>query len=352
MSREEREQSRTGSRGGSQTSSRPGTENGSIQATPADAEGKFEKPKESASYIRRSSHKDGNIIVTADFSGSIKVFRQDCAWSKRKNDDADRASIFSKRKGRLSRTGSMMTTGSQPSLREGKTSTSISGPSDRILSWRQGISSSPNVSEARRQSAQSIPVTSRSISPSQSVDQKLDGQANKSPKPSWSGWGSTAKPSDSIAADMSSSTAQARAAANSNGLSSSPKSKPVPDDNPLRIQGGGSYLYWDTEEWKARAERQHHEHAEAEQGSELFPVTSQDDVDGSHLAVRPTLNRGRTDVSELSDERGSASSEYDDAREDNDHPMKCWNCGSLSFKAKKTKAGGTRLVCTKCGERA
>lgn len=345
MSRDERAQSRAGS----QSSSRPATESGSIQATPTDAEGKFERPKESASYIARSSHKDGIIMVTADFTGSIKVFRQDCAWSKRRNDDWDRASIFSKRNGRLSRTGSMMTRGSQPNLREGKTSTSISGPSDRILSWRQGIASSPSINETHRRSTQH---TSQSISPTRSVDQKYDGQANKSPASTWSGWGADAKSSDPIKSDTKFSTAQAKAAANSNGVTGSPKSNPMKEDNPLLLQGGRSYLYWDTVGWKAQAERLHKMHHEAEQQSDLYSGPSQDDGDASHLAVRPPLDRGRTDVSELSDERGSASSDYDDAREESENPMKCRNCGSLSFKAKKTKAGGTRLVCTRCGERA
>ena len=103
-------------------------------------------------------------------------------------------------------------------------------------------------------------------------------------------------------------------------------------------------------EWKSRVEKAQKQHEEAEALYSMPTGAGDDDTD--HLAVRPALNRGRTDVSELSDEKGSASSEYDDAHEENENPMKCRNCGSLSFKARKTKAGSTRLFCTKCGERA
>jgi WD repeat-containing protein 44 len=36
---------------------------------------------------------DGNIIVSADYTGQIKVFRQDSAWAQRKADNSDTASI-------------------------------------------------------------------------------------------------------------------------------------------------------------------------------------------------------------------------------------------------------------------
>lgn len=115
-------------------------------------------------------------------------------------------------------------------------------------------------------------------------------------------------------------------------------------------------MFWDTDEWKARAERQRRMHEVAEQ----FPVSPDerpDDAldqagaragatDPDHLAVRPPLERGRTDVSELSDER-SSTSEYEDAPE----AETCRNCGETSFSAKRLKDGGTFLVCTRCQTR-
>jgi hypothetical protein len=48
-------------------------------------------------------HADGNIIVSADYTGQIKVFRQDCAWSQRKADNSDTASIRLRGKSNLAR---------------------------------------------------------------------------------------------------------------------------------------------------------------------------------------------------------------------------------------------------------
>lgn len=41
------------------------------------------RPEENPRYLERSKHFDGHIVVTTDRTGTIKVFRQDCAYSKR-----------------------------------------------------------------------------------------------------------------------------------------------------------------------------------------------------------------------------------------------------------------------------
>ena len=334
----------------SQTSSRPQSMNGSIQATPAEFEGKFVKPNESPSFLSRSSHKDGNVIVTADFTGKIKVFRQDCAWSKRRVDD-DRSSLFSKRngRGRMSRTGSIMTMASQKSVREGRQSMqSISGPSDRIISWRQGVVSSPSIADSQRRSSNK--TSSRSISPRKSVEQQQRSRPSEPIK-----WQDTIpsnlKSSHPLAADVMVNTSQTRASANDNGHApDSPRSMhSLREDNPLMIQGGRSYVFWDTDEWKQRADRMHKMTAEERP---LSPIASpgEESDDGNHLAVRPPLTRDKTYVSELSDERSSTGEEFDDAHEENDDGggMKCRFCGSLSVSARKGKEG-TGFVCSGCG---
>ena len=54
------------------------------------------------SQIRQSQHhSDGNIIVSADYTGQIKVFRQDCAWAYHKTDSSDTASIRQRSKSSL-----------------------------------------------------------------------------------------------------------------------------------------------------------------------------------------------------------------------------------------------------------
>jgi|SRR5579862_2639672 len=49
---------------------------------------------------------DGNIIVSADYTGQIKVFRQDCAWAFRKPEMSDTASIRLRARSTLARASS------------------------------------------------------------------------------------------------------------------------------------------------------------------------------------------------------------------------------------------------------
>ena len=122
----------------SRPSSRAPTEDGhEVELKPQ------KRPEESPTYLARSTHSTGNIIVTADLAGRIKVFRQDCAWNKRKADNWETSSVFSKRK--IGRTASIATKGSCRSLRSSHGVSRADGPSDRILSWRNGISSTTNV---------------------------------------------------------------------------------------------------------------------------------------------------------------------------------------------------------------
>jgi len=44
----------------------------------------------------RVGHGHGNIIITADYTGRIKIFRQDCAFMKRKNEQCETGSISRK----------------------------------------------------------------------------------------------------------------------------------------------------------------------------------------------------------------------------------------------------------------
>ncbi|KAM0464178.1 hypothetical protein ACHAPV_002726 [Trichoderma viride] len=118
------------------------------------------KPEESPAYIERCKHSDGNIIVTTDRTGTIKVFRQDCAFTKRQQNMWEIGSkSFSKVNG-LGRSGSIITRTSGSLSR--RTSLNLSHgqsaqqhPSDRIISWRQDVDdegrASVNVKPARNE---------------------------------------------------------------------------------------------------------------------------------------------------------------------------------------------------------
>lgn len=108
----------------------------------------IKKPEESPAYIERSKHTDGNIIITTDRTGTIKVFRQDCAYVKRQQNMFETGSRFSgKVANGVGRSASIRTKASANSnvhSRRGSLSSNANAvqpqpASDRILSWRQDI---------------------------------------------------------------------------------------------------------------------------------------------------------------------------------------------------------------------
>lgn len=114
----------------------------------------IKKTEPSPAYVARTAHRGGNIIVTTDDQGVIKVFRQDCAFGKRRHDSWETGSSLSRKPGMvasgLGRSASLRTrtsTGSGAAhSRRGSLSTgpwvapgTPKLPSDMILSWRQNV---------------------------------------------------------------------------------------------------------------------------------------------------------------------------------------------------------------------
>lgn len=103
----------------------------------------------SAGYTSRQAHPGGNIIITADDMGAIKVFRQDCAWLARMKSDFTQNEASSLKRASsafIKRSNSIVTTRSNTSVsgglkRQGSTaSTSTTGGArERILTWRQSV---------------------------------------------------------------------------------------------------------------------------------------------------------------------------------------------------------------------
>lgn len=91
------------------------------------------------------------------------------------------------------------------------------------------------------------------------------------------------------------------------------------EGNPLQLEGGRSYLFWDQQAWEEHAKRINDMH-EA-QRLELHAPTSNNGStsaeDHGHLAVRSPLTRVPSYVSKLSDEFSSEGEQdhFDDARE-------------------------------------
>jgi WD repeat-containing protein 44 len=158
------------------------------------------KPEESPGYIARSTHYDGNIVVTADQTGIIKVFRQDCAYVKRRHENWETGSTFSKKlttgSGLVGRSASIVTrtsASSHPHSRRGSVSQSGAAPtgqagtpqhsSDRIISWRQGIESgrSGSIGGTPTRSERSLSPTKATRTPINTSAANLASEARRQP---------------------------------------------------------------------------------------------------------------------------------------------------------------------------
>ncbi|TVY29856.1 putative WD repeat-containing protein [Lachnellula hyalina] len=282
------------------------------------------KPEESPAYLARCTHLDGNIIITADYLGRIKVFRQDCAYQKRRNDHWETSSAFSKKV--LGRSSSIMTKASvgSHSRRNSTSQNSLAGlPSDHILSWRNTVlDSSP------RSAAKTI-ESDRSVSPgkfnrsSQSTSNSQNNLASAARQQPYAGTPLT-QTTSSVA---TTSPPQSLYKATTNNQPPTPSfSFQGADDNGLKLDASGkSYQFWNPASWKNPNQS----------GSKL-------DADG----LRPPNNRGNSEVSKLSSDE-TTSGELDD--ESDSEALSCKKCGGRDFRARKVVGKGQRLVCTKCG---
>jgi WD40 repeat protein len=316
------------------------------------------KPDESPAYIARSSHYDGNIIVTTDATGIIKVFRQDCAFTKRKADNWETASsTFGRRQSQsigggfsvggpgLGRSASILTrtsAGSAAHSRRGSLSqmgppSAISSPhlggynggsSDRILSWRQDIEgtggkrqASSILSSAGGSPAVQARKDDRSISPSKSGRAPLGSSASEarkqqyanSPSLSKPGAGSLASPTSStygsIAGDPASKEKQKQKEVKEKerGGLPTPSFSFVPageQDDGLNLDpAGASHSFWNLNRWRNMAMRNN----SSNQNTGLRPTDGSSPR--SRSAVRKTDQSGP--VSPGSDDDGSRRKSID-----------------------------------------
>jgi WD40 repeat protein/ribosomal protein S27AE len=328
----------------SHASSRPATENGSFIRTSFEGRGSLDRPRETFAHTAKAMHKSGNIIVTADYTGTIKIFRQDCAWARRRGEEWDRSSMFSKRPGTSSHAGSIAgasiaTKASQRSLRDGRTSAASQvQPSDRILSWRQGIASTPNINTSPQSKG-----TSRSISPHKSLDQ-TSSRPGSNLKNDQASPTSTAPTSLEVSdTQHDSTTGQSKDAQSNNDndndeLKADLAHRRADGDGMVLDAAGRSDFYWDSARLQAPLARQRQLRAE-EKANELQRRPS--------LAASAISQLTAEQVSDLSDQE----QEFDDAEEEGpEKKMTCRRCGSVGFEARRGMEG-VRLVCGGCGLR-
>lgn len=164
------------------------TEEQNLEKPPPTPSFSIKKTEPSPAYVARTAHRGGNIIVTTDDQGVIKVFRQDCAFGKRRHDSWETGSTLSRKPGMMAsgigRSASLRTrtsTGSAAHSRRGSLSTgpwvppgTPKLPSDMILSWRQNVEGGGRPISI----ASSLPTptrSERSISPGKNTRSPVTG---------------------------------------------------------------------------------------------------------------------------------------------------------------------------------
>lgn len=222
-------------------------------ATPTNAS--FSKATERPGYAAKSAHIDGNIIITADYTGAIKVFRQDCAFEKRmrKGDVWDSSSP--KRQSGFGRPSSVISRAS----RSRRSSISTQPPNDRIMTWRQGIgqgsfdstnSSLPRRSASPRKSLASLNLrqpNSPALAPISAPDLTSTRTSSITPDPSISPDRTTSlqsAPSQSSKFASSPPSQQNPPEPNDTPNPSTPPREQRLDPNPLTVFNGQSWLFW------------------------------------------------------------------------------------------------------------
>ena len=379
----------------SHSSSRPPTENGqnpigSVPPTPGTAEGpKIAKPEESPAYIARSAHQDGNIIVTADYMGRIRVFRQDCAYKQRlRNENWDTTSTFSKKM--LNRSNSVATrSSSNKSKRESLTHSS----SDHILSWRQSIQrnngSHDNVGPSPHNHR-----THRSVSPRKSSSQMSTQSNNTTPRHHSQPLNATApsitKTSDppkvqqwsvDSAAQHSRGNVSKATKGKEDNITPKPYTAiPMREGDPLMLQGDQSYMFWNkaayqetARTWKnnlrlADPSLLHQNNGVGHHGGRgrndsldggssngsFSAVGTADSTDpylggdmGRRLSTLSAVSALSSEVEDSSDGGAGGKGDRDGAGEGGE--VRCRRCGSGVFKARVVAGGGRRLECGACG---
>ncbi|OQE32598.1 hypothetical protein PENFLA_c001G06569 [Penicillium flavigenum] len=289
---------------------------------------------ESPSYLARSKHPDGEIIVIADYSGKIKVLRQDCAYQKRRYENWDANSTISRRI--LKRSSSARRSIASSIGKESSHKT----PSERIVSWRNSVirhgRSSTEGSRAgfrtRTPSPQHRPAVSRLAS---------SRPSSLGPNESLSVFTTSPPPSPHPPRPDSNRTSEDVSRANgNNGHATASNSKTQPSkpissadivtsgkaqDNPLWLQGDHSYAYWNKITHDALAMQSRKSNDLLSPGR--IPRERKMSISGgSFLSSDYTSSTG-------------------DAEED---VLKCDNCRGTSFRSVKGRDGKQKLICSEC----
>ncbi|KAK1141280.1 hypothetical protein N8T08_009183 [Aspergillus melleus] len=287
--------------------------------------------QESPTYLSRSTHPDGNIIVVADYSGQIKILRQDCAYHKRRYDTWDTHSTISRRL--LRRTNSARHSIASSIGKESSHKT----PSERIIAWRNSVighhrEGSRQGTRTRTPSPHRFADTSRLSSPRPGADSRSG--FTTSPPPSAYKSSMDRRTSTSV----ESARTSADAAGGANGAARSEERK-LPasaasmiaqgrdKDNPLWLQGDHSYAFYNRITQDALAAQQRRPPS----------LLSPNRLSASHRKI--------STASALSSDYASSHGEPEEG-----DVLRCDTCQGTNFRATKGRNGKQKLICVRCSQ--
>ena len=293
------------------------------------------KPETSPAYIARSMHSDGNIIVTADFLGRIKVWRKDCAFEKRqKLDPGDSSAVVSSGLAKRMRNRNS----SHDAIDSARNS--LSHPStDRIMDWRRSIERSHGTGPSSIASTQDLQTRSsfvRAPSPRKSATNtpttsRFPSQVN-SVHPNTN---NKSTPSKLSSADQTPSLKHLL--------------QPT-DSNPMLIIDDVSYAYMNKDLYASQTASAGLTRVRTQDidGNDAARSSSRVWLDGSQGSSRLKVGHADHDGDSGSFRSVLSSEEGGDGEGDTGDEIRCRRCGGESFRA-RVKDGERRLECAACG---
>ncbi|KAK6350033.1 hypothetical protein TWF696_006282 [Orbilia brochopaga] len=324
---------------------------------------KAKPAEESPAYVARSQHLDGHIMVTADLYGKIKVFRQDCAWLKRKNENWETSSTFSKKIG-----SGIFGNGANKRF----SGYSQSPNPDRILSWRNSIQSQDG-SRMPRNSMGGRESAGRDSAGRESAGRESAGR--ESAGRDSAGRESTDDKDTSVVSSRNRSVSPKKSVSTMSTQSYGTANSNVPKIAISDISGNGNGPVANRSRGNSvnsTASSTFNFRNKQSTGKDYVPTSplaktiSNDPTDllladgGQsfafyNLAAAPSTSVGHL-MPDGSDRRPSIISSADtddgfssDTTDDNE-ALQCKKCGGTSFNAKKSnRRGEARLVCANCG---
>ncbi|KAI8285511.1 putative WD repeat-containing protein [Colletotrichum sp. SAR11_57] len=295
-----------------------------------DTKTQVKKPEESPQYIEKSKHFDGQILVTTDQSGVIKVFRQDCAFIKRRHESRLTGSMSERSLSPNKAARTPINTSAANLASEARKQPYAGSPQARPQ-----LPASPTSSRASRERGPSIPPT-----PSFSFRSADEDDAE----------------SDELRLDPAGASYSFWNLNRWRGISSLRSSVSFSNVSAAQSQGQGRHSMSTADTTPTTASNVTKASRRKSIGPGIFDKTVEEEQNGTSIEkditekveADPQLLRpgdsgpnGRINsiVSRLSSEYTS----------DEGDQMNCQKCGSREFKAKRV-GGRQRLICVGCGK--